>query len=292
MYTRPACPICNSPQSVPFMTTKDFSVSRESFTIVRCGACDFHYTNPIPTEEVIGNYYKSESYVSHSSSKKGIINRVYHLVRWYSLRRKVALINKLSKGRKLLDMGAGTGHFLSVAQQKGWEVTGLEPDSDARALAASMNRVELLPQDQLHQLPSGQYDVITLWHVLEHVYHLQRDMARLSDLLKPDGTLVIAVPNRKSYDARYYKEFWAAYDLPIHLSHFTQPDIQRLASQFNLELVKVRPMVFDAFYVSMLSEKCKGGNLLKGILIGLKSNWLAKSDSWSSQIYILRRKTN
>lgn len=290
MITREQCPICESKHSSVFMTTKDFSVSGESFSIVTCADCGFYYTNPVPEEDIIGKYYKSDAYVSHSSSKKGLINRVYHLVRWYSLRKKVALIKKLSKGRNLLDIGAGTGHFLSVASQKGWKVTGLEPDDDARALAKTVNGIDLLPLDRLHEMQPGQFDVITMWHVLEHVYHLKRDLEKLVSLLKPNGTLVVAVPNRKSYDARYYKEFWAAYDLPIHLYHFTRPDIQRLMDQFDLELVQTRPMVFDSFYVSMLSEKYKGGNLVNGILTGLKSNWLAEDDSYSSQIYILRRK--
>jgi SAM-dependent methyltransferase len=292
MITREACPICENRESTPFMTTKDFSVSGEFFSIVACQACGFHYTNPVPEENVIGNYYKSESYVSHSSSKKGLINRVYHWVRWYSLRKKVGLINKLSSGRKLLDIGAGTGHFLAVSADQGWSTVGLEPDEDARALAKTTNGVDILPLEQLHSLETGQFDVITMWHVLEHVYHLKRDAAQIVKLLKPNGTLVIAVPNRKSYDARYYKEFWAAYDLPIHLYHFTESDIKTLMTQFGLELVQTRPMIFDSFYVSMLSEKYKGGNVLKGILTGLKSNWLAKADSYSSQIYILRRKTH
>jgi len=292
MNTLQACPICLSAQSSLVITTKDFSVSGESFSIVACSECGFQYTNPIPEESVIGKYYKSESYVSHSSSKKGLINRIYHMVRWYSLRKKVKLINKLGIGRTLLDIGAGTGHFLKVAGKGGWTTAGLEPDDDARQLAKTMNGVDILPLENLHTLEPGQYDVITMWHVLEHVYHLRKDLARIVELLKPDGTLVVAVPNRKSYDARHYKEFWAAYDLPIHLYHFTEPDIQKLMDQFGLELVKVRPMVFDAFYVSMLSEKYKGGNIIKGILTGLKSNWLAKEDSYSSQIYILRRKSH
>jgi 2-polyprenyl-3-methyl-5-hydroxy-6-metoxy-1,4-benzoquinol methylase len=229
------CPICDSAEQQFFMATKDFSVSGESFNIVSCKACGFHFTNPIPAEDKIGAYYKSESYVSHSSSKKGFINRIYHVVRWYSLRRKRQLIASLTKGRNLLDVGAGTGHFLRVAKNGGWSVIGLEPDSDARIVAKAMNGVELLPIEELHNLKEKQFDVITMWHVLEHVYHLNRDVDRLVSLLKPDGVLVIAVPNMKSYDANHYKEFWAAYDLPIHLYHFTGSDIRRLFDRYGLD---------------------------------------------------------
>lgn len=286
------CPVCSHTLFSDVRQVKDFSVSGETFNIVQCTNCGFQFTNPIPDENVIGRYYKSESYVSHSSSKKGLINRVYHWVRWYSLRRKVKLIGGLTKGRKLLDIGAGTGHFLLVAKNKGWNVLGLEPDSDARSLAKSVNGLDLLPIEELHNLGNKQFDIITMWHVLEHVYHLQRDFGKAVNLLGEEGFLVVAVPNRQSYDARKYEEYWAAYDVPIHLYHFIPSDIRRLASQHNLDLVKTLPMPFDSFYVSMLSEKYRNGNILSGILTGLKSNWLAKDEFWSSQIYILRRKTH
>ncbi len=286
------CPICDSPDNELVMNSIDYSVSKEAFSIVRCKSCGFHFTNPIPDEPSIGSYYKSESYVSHSSSKKGIINRIYHWVRWYSLKRKVSLINSLSKEKSVLDIGAGTGHFLRQAKSAGWKVTGLEPDSDARNLAKSVNDVELLDQQALYSLESECFDVITMWHVLEHVYHLKKDVQYITKLLKAGGTLVVAVPNMSSYDAKYYKEYWAAYDLPIHLYHFTKQDIINLFGLYNFELIETRPMVFDSFYVSMLSEKYKNGSLIKGFLTGLKSNWLAKEGTYSSQIYILRLKPN
>ena len=286
------CPICDSPDQELFMNSVDYSVSKESFSIVHSKSCGFHFTSPIPDESNIGSYYKSESYVSHSSSKNGLINRIYHWVRWYSLKRKVALMNSLSKEKSILDIGAGTGHFLKQAKNSGWNVTGLEPDGDARSLAKSVNNIELLEQQALYSLQSSSYNVITMWHVLEHVYHLKKDAERITNLLKPGGSLIVAVPNMNSYDAKFYKEYWAAYDLPIHLYHFTKSDIVNLFSQYNFELVETRPMVFDSFYVSMLSEKYKNGSLLKGFLTGLKSNWLAKEGSYSSQIYILKRKSN
>jgi len=285
------CPVCNHQEYSLVRAIIDHSVSKETFNIVKCESCGFHFTNPIPEEEEIGKYYKSESYVSHTSSKKGLINRIYHLVRWYSLRKKVRLIDKLTRGRNLLDIGAGTGHFLRVASEKGWNVVGLEPDDDARAIAKRENKIDLQPIKDLYLQSSQSFDVITMWHVLEHVYHLQKDFEQIVGLLKVDGYLVVAVPNRQSYDALKYKEYWAAYDVPIHLYHFVPEDIRKLGSQHNLDLVRILPMPFDAFYVSMLSEQYMKGNLLRGVLTGLKSNWLAKDELWSSQIYILQRKT-
>ena len=292
MLDKKECPICNSTQQESFLTVVDHSVSKETFAIVKCVGCGFHFTNPIPDVENIGKYYKSESYVSHSASNKGIINKIYLLVRKFTLRKKVRLITKESKGKSLLDIGAGTGHFLNVSKKAGFETLGLEPDSGARAFAKSNLEVDLIPSEELHQLPDKSRDVITMWHVLEHVYNLRSDLDKITEVLKDDGVLIVAVPNKNSYDARYYKEFWAAYDVPIHLYHFTPRDINRLFNEYGFVVEKILPMKFDSFYVSMLSEKYRGGNILKAFFIGLKSNFIATPESYSSQIYILRRKTH
>lgn len=292
MNSLKSCPICDNASFSPFLNAIDYTVSRETFSIVSCDKCGFHFTNPIPTIDKIGDYYKSESYVSHSSSKKGIINKLYQRVRKYTLKKKLSLVTRLGKGKSILDIGAGTGHFLNVCQQAGWNALGLEPDADARAFAKKEFGVELQSTDALHQLPTKSKDVITMWHVLEHVYELRKDVAQIVNVLKDDGVLVVAVPNRNSFDATYYKEFWAAYDLPIHLYHFVPEDIKSLFGQFEMEVVEMLPMKFDAYYVSMLSEKYKGGNIIKAGFNGWRSNLKAKADSYSSQIYILKKKRN
>jgi len=292
LVERDKCPICSTEQLEVFLTAVDYTVSHETFTIVKCVGCGFHFTNPVPSKDVIGKYYKSESYVSHSSSSKGIINKIYLQVRKYTLKKKLKLIQKEAKGKALLDVGAGTGHFLNVCQLNGFESLGLEPDDDARIFAKSNFSLELIPSQELHNLPDKSRDVITMWHVLEHVYDLRNDLAKITSVLKDDGVLIVAVPNMNSYVAKHYKEFWAAYDLPIHLYHFTPNDIKNLFEQYNFRIDKILPMKFDSFYVSMLSEKNKDGNLFKAFLVGLKSNWQAKTNSYSSQIYILRRKTH
>jgi len=292
LIQRNECPICAGAAFEPFLKARDHSVSKENFTIVTCSGCGFHFTNPIPSESEIGKYYKSEAYVSHSSSNKGLINKLYLFVRKFTLKRKVKLIKRESKGNELLDIGSGTGHFLNVARNAGFKSLGLEPDSDARSFAKANFDVDLLPISDLFTQPDKSKDVITMWHVLEHVYELRRDLEKITSILKDDGVLIVAVPNMNSFDARYYKEFWAAYDLPIHLYHFTPNDIRNLFDQYDFNVEKILPMKLDAFYVSMLSEKYRGGNMVRAFLIGLKSNWLARNESFSSQIYILRRKTH
>lgn len=284
------CPICNATEFAPFIKAIDYTVSHEVFSIVRCTACDFHFTNPIPSSDRIGDFYKAESYVSHSSSTKGLINKLYQQVRKHTLQQKLKLITRLAKGKAILDIGAGTGHFLNVCQKAGWETLGLEPDTDARNFAKKEFDVTLFSTVDLHTLPKASRDVVTMWHVLEHVYNLKRDLTQIVDVLKDDGVLIVAVPNRNSYDALHYKEYWAAYDLPIHLYHFVPDDIKNLFMQFDMEVVEILPMKFDSYYVAMLSEKYKGGNMMKAFLTGFRSNRKAKHGTYSSQIYILKKK--
>ena len=284
------CPSCGSVDNTEFLTTKDFMITKESFTIVRCNACDFHFTNPIPSKETIGAYYKSEEYVSHSSSKKGLTNWLYNKVRTYTLKQKVKLVQRYTNGSNLLDIGSGTGHFLNASVKAGFVATGLEPDEDAVNFAKSEFGLELQELHNLYTLPEKKYDVLTMWHVLEHVYDLKEDLEQISRVMKDDAVLFIAVPNMNSWDAKTYGAYWAAYDLPRHLYHFQEKTIKDLFGQQNWSLVEIVPMKFDAYYVSMLSEKYKGGSVFSAFMNGFKSNRNAKTHGFSSQIYVFKRK--
>ena len=285
-----ACPVCEHAEFESFIDLKDWMITKEEFTIVKCSSCGFHFTNPIPAETTIGNYYKSEEYVSHSSSNKGIINRVYSIVRNYTLKQKVKLLSSYTNGNSLLDIGAGTGHFLNLAQTQGYEIQGLEPDEDARSFANQQFNLSLEKLDTLTSISSDSKDLITMWHVLEHVYHLKRDLSEIVRVLKTGGYLFIAVPNMDSWDAKFYKSYWAAYDVPRHLYHFQENTIKKLIETFGLVHRDTLPMKFDSYYVSMLSEKYKGGSMLKGILNGFISNEKSMKGGYSSQIYVFVKK--
>jgi len=285
-----ACPACGAQQSTDHLEVKDHFLSKETFRLLKCNVCTLVYTTPRPSADKIGDYYKSEDYVSHSSTKKGIVNSIYNLVRNYTLNKKVKLIGRLVPGKQLLDIGAGTGHFLKRARDNGFAVLGLEPDGDARRVAKEQNDVQLESLGQLHGLSSESFDTVTMWHVLEHVYDLKKDVEQIASLVRKDGVLIIAVPNYTSFDATYYRSFWAAYDVPRHLYHFAPASIVPFIEQFGLKLDQQLPMKFDAYYVSMLSEKYKGGSLLNALRIGWLSNLRAGSNKSSSQIYIFRKK--
>jgi 2-polyprenyl-3-methyl-5-hydroxy-6-metoxy-1,4-benzoquinol methylase len=274
-----------------FLTVKDYSVSKETFDLYHDETLDMLITSPQPSLENLGKYYESEDYISHTDNKRSLFEKLYHFIKSIALKNKLNLINSLqpNKGR-ILDIGAGTGDFLSVAKNDGWQTIGVEPSDRAKAIAKNKG-VSFV--EQTSELENHSFDVISMWHVLEHVPDLDKQIKELKRLLTPTGTLIIAVPNFKSFDAKHYGKFWAAYDVPIHFWHFSKTAIKLLFEKEEMKLEKVLPMKFDSFYVSLLSEKYKSGkmNFIKAFFIGLQSNWKAnKNFEYSSHIYILKNK--
>jgi 2-polyprenyl-3-methyl-5-hydroxy-6-metoxy-1,4-benzoquinol methylase len=287
------CPVCGSPDIHDVFSAKDHTVSGETFTIVACGSCSLRFTQYAPNASSIAPYYKSEDYISHTNTSKGLINRLYQAVRKNTLKQKRRLIEKMTsiKKGKLLDVGSGTGAFVNEMKLQGWDVTGLEPDEDARAVGKKLFNIELNDISQFRQLPSGTFDAITLWHVLEHVHDLQGYVEQLRSLLKDNGRLFVGVPNYTSTDAAIYKEYWAAYDVPRHLYHFSPQSMKILIEKHGLKIVGHKPMWYDSFYVSMLSSKYKNGrtNLPASFWNGLRSNIRALGNvkKCSSVIYVI-----
>lgn len=271
-----------------YLKVKDHSVSGETFELLYNPDYDMLITHPQPSLDNLPRYYESPDYISHTDGKRSFFEKLYHFIKKIALLNKLKLINAHSNQGSLLDIGAGTGEFLSVAKNNGWNVTGIEPSSKAKAIAENKG-VSFVPN--LESIPSQSFDVITMWHVLEHVPDLDHQINELKRIVKPNGTIIIAVPNFNSFDAKHYGKFWAAFDVPIHFWHFSKTAIQKLFKEKNLNLIDVLPMKFDSFYVSLLSEKYKSGkmNFIKAFFIGLKSNWKAKRNlEYSSHIYIFK----
>lgn len=271
-----------------FLRTKDYTVSGEQFELHRDEGLDMLITQPQPEE--LSKYYDSEDYISHTDAKTSFTERLYHWIKAVNLKNKIQTVeNQIDNPINLLDVGAGTGDFLITAQDAGFEVTGVEPNEKARGLAKEKG-MELWPT--LDKLAVQKFQAITLWHVLEHLPNLQEQVSNLVELLEDDGVLVIAVPNFKSWDAQHYKSFWAAYDVPRHLWHFSKTAIFKLFAPHGLQVVQTKPMWFDAFYVSLLSEKYKGNRFyfITVFFIGLWSNLKAVfTKEPSSLIYILKK---
>lgn len=288
-----SCPVCKSDQFIPFISCKDYTVSNEEFDIVECASCGFKFTNPRPAEDIIGSYYKSEDYVSHTNTKKGLINRLYHIVRSYTLKKKLRLVEEYVSRGTILDYGCGTGMFLNTCKGAGWSVFGFEPDSEALNITREKSiRVFNSKSDLEKAFDGKKIDVITMWHVLEHVTDLDDTLKFFSKNIADTGTLIVAVPNYTSADGKFYGKYWAGYDVPRHIYHFEINTITKLIEKFGFRYSKSLPMKFDSFYVSMLSEKYKTGRIryFSAFLQGLISNLKASGpNEYSSVIYIFKK---
>jgi SAM-dependent methyltransferase len=286
------CPVCNGTSFKDRIKCKDYTVSGNTFNIQECTSCGFLFTNPRPSKEEIGPYYESKDYISHTNSKAGLFNTIYQTIRNVAISQKISMIRTVT-GRKtveLLDVGCGTGEFLAGCTKEGWKVKGVEPGEGARSQAIKNHKLEVEEESYLEKT-TDTYDVITLWHVLEHVHELNERIEQLSRILRKDGILVIAVPNHTSKDAQVYGPHWAAWDVPRHLYHFSPVTIKRLFQKHGFSHSASFPMKFDAYYVSMLSAGYKRGGKrsLSGLITGMASNLAAKNaEVYSSVIYVFR----
>jgi len=286
------CPVCGNHEFIKLHNCKDYTVSGQSFIIVTCGRCGTAITQDAPAQAEIGPYYQSENYISHSDSKTGLFNQLYHTARNFMLRSKCNLVRKVT-GRKmgrLLDIGCGTGYFLHTMQKAGWQTTGIEADPGARAYAQQKFGLEVQAPEAMSTLPDAAFQAVSLWHVLEHVHDLEGYLQQIARVLDPKGALLIAVPNYQSTDAQHYGAHWAGWDVPRHLWHFSPQSMETLLAKYDFSLMDKRTMPFDPFYVSLLSEKYRQNSLgfLSGTWQGLRSLVLGWADvnRSSSVIYV------
>lgn len=288
------CPVCGSDNTDHVFFVKDYTVSGQEFEVAHCNSCTVRFTQDIPDETGMGVFYNSANYIPHDADGGGLVNRLYRSVRNVTVKQKAATIRKytqLSAGN-LLDIGCGTGTFMYAMAQRNWKVTGVEPDGDARDTAKALYGMEVLPPEHLFSLPPGSFSAITLWHVLEHIHRLHEYIEQMRKLLAENGVIFIAVPNYTSWDARKYGKYWAGYDVPRHLYHFSPQSMELLMQKHNLQVVKLLPMWFDSFYVDILSSKYKRGHIqyLPAGLHGLISNInaLGRRKECCSLIYVIK----
>jgi 2-polyprenyl-3-methyl-5-hydroxy-6-metoxy-1,4-benzoquinol methylase len=288
------CPICEHTGFSLFLECRDHFLTKEVFSIRQCDRCGFRFVSPRPDASAIGRYYQSEEYISHNVERPGLLTRIYKLARVYSIRHKYGIVRKYVKTGKILDIGCGTGEFLQYCRSQGFDVAGVEPNENAGAFARETNRIPVA--ESVFSLPAegSRYQCITLWHVLEHLHELNGSLEMIRKLLAPGGILVVAVPNSRSWDAGKYGQFWAAYDVPRHLYHFTAETIRTLAEKHGFEIREVLPQKLDSYYVSLLSEKYLAGktSYIKAVAYGFWSNFRARAGNrgHSSQIFVMSAK--
>ena len=289
------CPVCGANSFSQVLSVKDFTVSQEKFSVFECTSCTLRFTQDVPDQEEINRYYRSPDYISHTNTSKGIINSLYQVVRKRTMTGKRKLVQKFTGIKKgnILDVGSGIGTFVHEMYIAGWNITGLEPDEGARSVAQNHYGLQLHGMESFYQLEAGTFDAITLWHVLEHVHDLHPYVQQLKKVLKDRGRIFIAVPNYTSVDANIYNEYWAAYDVPRHLYHFSPRSMNVLMEKNGLKVETYKPMWYDSFYISLLSSKYKTGrpHLLSSGWNGLRSNLTAMNDvkKCSSVIYVISK---
>jgi 2-polyprenyl-3-methyl-5-hydroxy-6-metoxy-1,4-benzoquinol methylase len=286
------CPVCGGRNFDPYISCRDHLVSQTVFSISCCTSCGLKITTPRPNPADLGKYYESTDYVSHTSEANNLVNRVYKLVRRFTLRGKLSLVNRYASRGSILDVGCGTGDFLTTCKEGGWSVTGIEPGVLARE-KASLNTGTPVRSDISELEPGGKFDAITLWHVLEHMPDPGVSIGKLASLLNEGGLMLLALPNPSSADCQHYGEYWAAYDTPRHLYHFSRNQVIQLCANQGLRVEKILPLRLDAFYISLLSEKNKRGSnayfsaTWQGALSTLKA-WLSGGE-YSSLVYLARK---
>ena len=288
------CPVCGKIDFFDYLEVQDHFLSKEHFLIQQCISCDFRFLNPRPAKTEIGRYYQSDEYISHGVEKSDLMSRVYKLARFFSIHNKYKIVKKYIQSGKILDIGCGTGEFLAYCRKRGFEVSGIEPNEKARIYAQSEHNISVADQLKVLGAKPSSFKSITMWHVLEHVHELDETLEMIIKLLTQDGVLIVAVPNSNSWDASTYKSYWAAYDVPRHLYHFTEATFQGLAARKGFEVLGIIPQKLDAYYVSMLSEKYLSGkiNYFKAVIFGFWSNYNAKKCGigHSSLIFVLSLK--
>jgi 2-polyprenyl-3-methyl-5-hydroxy-6-metoxy-1,4-benzoquinol methylase len=293
-HTLTKCPVCQSGNIEFFLKSKDYFLTGEDFYITSCANCGFKFTNPRPIESELSKYYESNAYISHASEARNTFEKMYSLVRNFTIKSKIRIIKKYFKSGTVLDIGSGTGDFLYQLKRQGFYSKGIEANEQAREFSNNQRGLDVVSSNDYKLIPEQSCHVITMWHVLEHIFYLDKQIHEIKRILKSNGVLIIAVPNLNSYDAKYYQNYWAAYDVPRHLYHFEKKTIKRLFENHQFELIKIKPMYFDSFYVSILSEKYKNGKkgIVKPFIIGMISNLKAsmQKKNYSSLIYVFKLK--
>jgi len=290
-----SCPVCFSSEINLKLNCFDYFKTNDSFPIWTCSICGIDFTQDRPEEDKLEYYYESDNYISHGNSSGGIVNSVYQIVRNFTLNRKRDVVKQASGriGGSLLDIGSGTGHFAAKMKKEGWNVKGIEINEEARQFSISHFELEAISPTEISHLHNSEFDCITLWHSLEHLSDLNKYIAEIRRLIKPDGVCVIAVPNTDSYDARHYKKFWAAYDVPRHLWHFEPKALRNLLEGRGFKLLDIKPLPIDVFYISILSERYRKNpvsfftGLLKGLIFAIQT--LFNKKSGSSLVYVFTK---
>ena len=267
----------------------DHFLTKETFTIKKTLIKGLLKTHPAPSKNKIQLYYRSDKYISHNSTTPGVFFFIYRVIRSFNFWFKYKFVGKKELFSKTLDFGSGDQYFMEQLQRRNHNVFGIDP------LKSNISK-QVYGSVFDESLDSKNFSCITAWHSLEHVHDLENTITRFHKILDDNGTVIVAVPNYRSFDARLYKSFWAAYDVPRHLWHFDKKSIKKVFSNNGFSFIKSAPLLFDSYYVSLLSERYKKSifRVFNSIVVGTVSNIIGFfTKEYSSNIFVFKKsKTN
>jgi SAM-dependent methyltransferase len=266
------CPMCGASDGAPLVETADQMLpGPERFRLLSCRACGHLYQSPRPSPEAIGAYYPA-GYISFQPAVADLPSplRRLELRRYYATRRRIVERAVAGPGR-ILDVGCATGNFLDAMRAAGWRAQGVEPSVEAAAYARERLGLDVLTgRLEDAALPSGAFDVVTLWDVLEHVHEPRATLAEAARLLRPGGALILGLPNPDSLEARLLGPHWIGWDLPRHLNLFRPALLRAQLATMGLPVERISsPIHGYAVLVMSLEQRARarGGSL--GALGGL-----------------------
>ncbi len=251
----------------------------------------------------MATFHREEGYEPFLSLSKPhtLLGWLYYLSRKWTLRWKFKLIKRLAKkSAEVLDIGCGTGEFLYTIKEF-YNTYGIEPDLDAAVYAREqLGLVVYNGFLETVDLPEVKFDIVTLWHSLEHISKPVETIQKIEKILKSDGKVIIALPNVASFDARLYRHHWVALDAPRHLWHFTPQTIELIAKKTGFRVVQKGALPLDLFYNVLMSEQlilktqrriwafiCVPIRLILGVFGSLI--WGLLNGQYSGMFYILKK---
>ena len=284
------CIICSSESTSPFLMINDRLANiKEDFQLVKC-ECGLVYLNPRPKFENIKKFYQSHEYDPHKNLKNNFRDKTYKIVQKLTLKWKHKIITSFITTGALLDIGGGRGAFAKFMKEKGWEVTLQENFGKIDKRINGLHHIKKLEELDC----SDKFDVITLWHSLEHIHDIHALFNKINKFLNPVGILLIAVPNINAPERKFYNKNWAPYDAPRHLYHFNLSSLTLLCSNYGYEIVQKFSLYQDTPYNILLS--IKNYNLIQLIKAGIVFFYsfittLIRGPNYASSTLILCRKS-
>ncbi len=238
-----SCPVCLNPVTAPALVGTDFlfESTSKTFTLYSCEACRCLFLHPMPDSREIERFYPADYW--WNARRSGGLKKLESVYRKLALRDHVAFITKAAGNRSVdvLDVGCGSGTLLGLLKHRGFRVTGLDFSAEAAAIAKAENGVDVAvgSLEEAH-FPAESFDVVTLFHVMEHVTNPRLVLAEVSRVLKPNGVAILQVPNIESWQFKIFGARWYGLDIPRHVIDYSRNSMLKLLADSGFVVNRIR----------------------------------------------------